>query len=192
MDPIVELLNVRTDFRYRYAQKKDTHSVRAKNADCTCVSIQRKIQFNVGPCDLALFLFNAFWFSSFFGLNFKKQPHYRRISFHSHPITLCYIRSAVGLLGLPAYSFSLFAILGLSDITISDSILAINVTLDPSKRTFALYIDLDTSTSLHDGRNRKYITTMFRPCQLFFVKCRRATCIIISGLKHGKLDIQLE
>ena len=60
MDPIVELLNVRTDFRYRYAQKKDTHSVRAKNVDCTCVSIQRKIKFNVGPCDFALFLFNAF------------------------------------------------------------------------------------------------------------------------------------
>ena len=75
-----------------------------------------------------------------------------------HPITLFYIRSAVVLLGLPAYSFSLFAILALSAITISDSILAIDVTLD---RIFALYIDLDTSTSLHDGRNRKYITTMF-------------------------------
>ena len=78
-----------------------------------------------------------------------------------HHITLCYIRSAVVLLGLPACSFSLFAILALSAITISDSILAIDVTLDRSKRTFALYIDLDTSTSLHDGRNRKYITTMF-------------------------------
>ena len=78
-----------------------------------------------------------------------------------HLISLCYIRSAVVLLGLPAYSFSLFAILALSAITISDSILASDVTLDRSKRTFALYIDLDTSTSLHDGRNRKYITTMF-------------------------------
>ena len=76
-----------------------------------------------------------------------------------HPITLCYIRSAFVLLGLPACSFSLFAILTLSAITISESILAIDVTLDHSKRTFALYID--TSTSLHDGRNRKYITTMF-------------------------------
>ena len=47
-----------------------------------------------------------------------------------HPITLCYIRSAVVLLGLPAYSFSLFDILALSAITISDSILAIDVTLD--------------------------------------------------------------
>ena len=44
-----------------------------------------------------------------------------------------------------------------------------------SKRTFALHIDLDTSTSLHDGRNRKYITSMFWPCQLFFVKCRQAS-----------------
>ena len=78
-----------------------------------------------------------------------------------HPITLCYIQSAVVLLGLPAYSFSLFAILALMAITISDSILALDVTLDRSKRTFALYIDLDASTSLHDGRNRKYITTMF-------------------------------
>ena len=77
-----------------------------------------------------------------------------------HLITLCYIRSAVVLLGPPAYSFSLFAILALSAITISDSILAIDVTLDRSKHTFALYIDLDTSTSLHDGRNRKNITTM--------------------------------
>ena len=61
------------------------------------------------------------------------------------------------LLGLPACSFSLFAILALPAITISDSILAIDVTLDRSKRTFALYIDLDTSTSLHDGRNRKLV-----------------------------------
>ena len=68
-----------------------------------------------------------------------------------HPIILCYIRSAVVLLGLPAYSFSSFAILALSAITISDSILAIDFTLDRLKRTFPLYIDLDKSTSLHDG-----------------------------------------
>ena len=65
----------------------------------------------------------------------QQQPHYKRITFHMHPvfhhITLCYIRSAVVLLGLPAYSFSLFAILALSAITTSDSILAIGVTLDP-------------------------------------------------------------
>ena len=46
-----------------------------------------------------------------------------------HPITLCYIRSAVVLLGLPAYSFSLFATLALLAITISDSILAIDVSI---------------------------------------------------------------
>ena len=35
---IVELLNVRTECRYRYAKKKKkTHSVRAKNAECTCI-----------------------------------------------------------------------------------------------------------------------------------------------------------
>ena len=39
MDRIVELLIVRTECRYRYAQKKETHSVRAKNADCTCIDI---------------------------------------------------------------------------------------------------------------------------------------------------------
>ena len=37
MDRIVELLNVRNECRYRYAQKKETHSVPAKNADCTCI-----------------------------------------------------------------------------------------------------------------------------------------------------------
>ena len=66
-----------------------------------------------------------------------KQPHYKRISLHIHPvlhlITLCYIRSAVVLLGLPAYAFSLFTILGLSSIAISDPILAKDVTLDCSK-----------------------------------------------------------
>ena len=50
-----------------------------------------------------------------------------------HPITLCYIRSVVVLLGLPVYAFSLFTILGLSTIAISDSILAKDVTLDCSK-----------------------------------------------------------
>ena len=72
-----------------------------------------------------------------------KQPHYARISLPIHPvlepITLCYIRSAVVLLGFPAYAFSLFTILGLSTIAISDSILAKDVTLDPVQRhAFAL------------------------------------------------------
>ena len=62
-----------------------------------------------------------------------KQPHYKRISLHIHPVlhpnTLCYIRSAVVLLGLP----TLFTILGLSTIAISDSILATDITLDCSK-----------------------------------------------------------
>ena len=39
MDRIVDLLNVRTESPYRYAQKKETHSVRAKNADCTFIDI---------------------------------------------------------------------------------------------------------------------------------------------------------
>ena len=114
------------------------------------VSIQRKIKFNVKPCDFAPTHFNLvpsfpgyeiaelFDFRLFL-VKLKKQqqqqqPHYKRITFPMHPvfhpITLCYIRSAVVLRGLPAYSFSLFAILALSAITISDSILAIDVTLD--------------------------------------------------------------
>ena len=45
MDRIAELLNVRTECRYRFEQKKETHSVRAKNADCTCIhSTKNKLQ----------------------------------------------------------------------------------------------------------------------------------------------------
>ena len=79
-----------------------------------------------------------FDFRLFFGLAFLiKKPHYKRISLQLHPvlypITLCYIRPAVVLLGLPAYSFSLFTILGLSAIAIPGSSLAIDVALDRSK-----------------------------------------------------------
>ena len=78
-----------------------------------------------------------FFFWLIFTIAIVKQPHYKRISLHIHPvlhpITLCYIRSAVVLLGLPAYAFSLFTILGLSTIAISDSILAKDVTLGCSK-----------------------------------------------------------
>ena len=44
MDLILELLNVRTVCRYRYTytQKKGTHSVRAKNADCTLYAVNEK------------------------------------------------------------------------------------------------------------------------------------------------------
>ena len=45
MDRIVQLLNVRTECRYRYAQKKEIHSVRAKNAECTYIhSTKNKVQ----------------------------------------------------------------------------------------------------------------------------------------------------
>ena len=81
-----------------------------------------------------LFFYSFFFFLAFFTIAIVKQPHYKRISLHIHPvlhpITLCYIRSAVVLLGLPAYAFSLFTILGLSTIAISDSILAKDVSLD--------------------------------------------------------------
>ena len=87
-------------------------------------------------CFIRLFCF-FFFFLAFFTIATVKQPHYKRISLHIHPvlhaITLCYIRSAVVLLGLPAYAFSLFTSLGLSTIAISDPILAKDVTLDCSK-----------------------------------------------------------
>ena len=88
---------------------------------------------------LFFFFFFLFFVLAFFTIAIVKQPHYKRISLHLqlhpvlHPVTLCYIRSAVVLLGLPAYAFSLFTILGLSTIAISDSILAKDVTLDCSK-----------------------------------------------------------
>ena len=82
-------------------------------------------------------VFFFLFFLPFFTIAIVKQPHYKRISLHIHPVlhpnTLCYIRSAVVLLGLPAYAFSLFTILGLSTIAISDSILATDITLDCSK-----------------------------------------------------------
>ena len=107
------------------------------------VSIQRKIKFNIGPCDFApthfnlvpsvpgyeiaellSLLFVCFLIFVLFLFKLKKKEN-NRITFPMypvfHPITLCYIRSAVVLRGLPAYSFSLFAILALSAITISDS-----------------------------------------------------------------------
>ena len=99
-----------------------------------------------------VFFFVFGFFLAFFTIAIVKQPHYERISLHIHPvlhpITLCYIRSAVVLLGLLAYAFSLFTILGLSTIAISDSILAKDVTLNVQRHAFALYIDLDTFTLL--------------------------------------------
>ena len=72
-----------------------------------------------------LFCFVCFLVLAFFTIAIVKQPHYKRKSLllHRvlHPVTLYYIRSAV-VLGLPAYAFSLFTILGLSTIAISDSI----------------------------------------------------------------------
>ena len=99
------------------------------------------------------FFFFFFFFFAFFTIAIVKQAHYNRISLHLHPvlypITLCYIRSAVVLLGLPAYAFSLFTILGLSTIAISDSISSQRRYFGLFKRhAFALYIDLDTFTLL--------------------------------------------
>ena len=106
----------------------------------SCVQFSPKLQFSFISfvfVFIRLFRFLPFFVLAFFTIAIVKQPHYKRISLHLHPvlhpITLCYIRSAVVLLGLPAYAFSLFTILGLSTIAISDSILAKDVTLDCSK-----------------------------------------------------------
>ena len=182
----------------------------------SCVQFPPKLQFSFISfvfVFIRLFCFRlflvclfVFFFFAFFTIAIVKQAHYKWISLHLypalHPITLCYIRSAVMLLGLPAYAFSLFTILGLSTIAIS---------LDFSQRryfglfkrhAFALYIDLDTFTLLPGWiilmnlgvrrQKSQALRPCFGLCQLFFVKCMRATCIIISGLKHGKLDIRWE
>ena len=56
MDRIIELLDVRTEWRYRYAEKKSILCV--SKMQIALVSIQRKIKFNVGPCDFAPTHFN--------------------------------------------------------------------------------------------------------------------------------------
>ena len=69
-------------------------------------------------CFHSVIPFSSFFVLAFFTIAIVKQPHYKRISLHLHPvlhpITLRYIRSAVVLLGLPAHAFSLFTILGQS------------------------------------------------------------------------------
>ena len=86
---------------------------------------------------MILLLGFRFSFSFSFCFGFLHHCHCKTTLLHLHPVlhpvTFCYIRSAVVLLGLPAYAFSLFNILRLSTIPISDSILAKDITLDCSK-----------------------------------------------------------
>ena len=152
-------------------------------------------------------VFFSFVFLTFFTIAIVKQPHYERISLHIHPvlhlITLCYIRSAVLLPRLPAYAFSLFTILGLSTIAISDSILAKDVTLDCSKACicfvhqsrhiyFTSWLNNIDELRCSTAEIASIYTTMFWTLSTILVKCIRATCIIIPGLKHSKLDIRWE
>ena len=76
--------------------------------------------------------------SVFFGcFGFLHHCHCKTTPLHLHPVlhpvTFCYIRPAVVLIGLPDYAFSFFSILRLSTIPISDSILAKDITLDRSR-----------------------------------------------------------
>ena len=100
--------------------------MRARNADCTCTHNNVVDIF----IRLSVFLF-------FFCFGFLHHCHCKTTPLHLHPvlhpITLCYLQSAVILLGLPAYAFSLFNILRLSTIPIHDSILAKDISLDCSK-----------------------------------------------------------
>ena len=98
-------------------------------------------------------------------------------------ITLCYSWSAVVLLGLP-HTRSVYS----PFIAISDSILAIDGTLDRSK---AYICFVYWSRHIYFTSWRAEIAIISRPCQLFFVKCRRATCIIISGYSLA-LTVRLE
>ena len=58
MDRIVELLTVRTECRYGYTHKKMKLILCVPRMQIALVSIQRKIKFNVGPCDFAPTHFN--------------------------------------------------------------------------------------------------------------------------------------
>ena len=102
------------------------------------------------------FRFSVFWGAHSVTIAVLKLPIYKRISLRLHPllhpITSCYIRSAVVLLGLPA-SACLFLILGLSTVVIFDSNLAKEVTLDCSKACtyFVLWSRHISSTSWLDN-----------------------------------------
>ena len=113
--------------------------MRGKNADCTRThSTKNKIQ-------RGCYFYSGFNF--FFPLPLPLLNNSITLaSLHpvSHSITCLYIRSAVALLGLPAYAFSLFNIPRLSTTSKYDSILAKNITLDRSKAEFALHIDVDS------------------------------------------------
>ena len=58
IDRIVELLTVRTECRYGYTHKKMKLILCVPRMQIALVSIQRKIKFNVGPCDFAPTHFN--------------------------------------------------------------------------------------------------------------------------------------
>ena len=149
-----------------------------------------------------------FFFLAFFTIAMVKQPHYKRISLHSHPvlhpITLYYILSAVVLLALwPTLSvYSPFLLIDYRSIW-----------LDFSQRryfglfrhAFALYIDLDTLTLLPGWiilmnlGARRQKSQVLRPC-FDLVNCSLySVCALlvskkknVPGLKHGKLDIRWE
>ena len=89
--------------------------------------IKRKIKFNVVDTFIRVSVFFLF-----FCFGFLHHCHCKTTLLHLHPVlhpvTFCYIRSAVVLLGLQAYAFSLFNILSPIDYP--------NIWLDSSQRHY--------------------------------------------------------
>ena len=67
------------------------------------VPIKRKIKFNVVDIFIRVWLFFLFFVLAFFTIAIVKQLYLIHLHPVLHPVTYCYIRSAVVLLWLPVY-----------------------------------------------------------------------------------------
>ena len=131
---------------YRCA-KEGTFMLCAPKMQIALVPIKRKIKLNVVDTFIRVSVFFIYFVLAFFTTAIVKQLYYTYIRCYML-ITFCYIWSAVVLLGLPAYAFSLFNILLPIDYP--------NIWLDSSqtllwivqRHEFALHIDLVTFTLL--------------------------------------------
>ena len=124
--------------------------------------------------------FNFLWcfYSVVLFFGFLHHCHCKTLHLHPvlHPITLCCIQSAVVL---QTYAFSLFTILGFQTVAVSDKV----VFVDCSKACICFVHWSRLIKSWLDNIDEfRYltaeiasVTTMFWPCQIFFVKSMRAT-----------------
>ena len=167
------------------------------------VPIQRKIKFNVVDTFIwvSVLIFCFSFFLAFFTIAIVKQLHYTNIRCYIplHSVTSGQQSCFLGF--QPTHTvYSTFFAFRLSQYL---------TRLEPKtllwivqRHEFALHIDLDRFTLLPgwitlvnlgaQWQKSQVIMTTFWPCQLFFVKWMRATGIIISDLKDGKLDIRWE